>query len=420
MVLNFLDPNKRVTQDVIVKNENNTYDSKQEVLTYSVALYGQVINDSLQEIIDEWQHDDQTSILDIYKHFYNIYFNEVLYNNSLNIEDAALQEAKIYLQKAMEELQVKSAEELTNKTLEFTAELVNFIVFNHDLPLPVCISNFFDKFSTKWPVAIENIRLSMCMGTFIIPLFLCGQNLLNWNKLTNQQRVEYITECCVSGINIFNTSISIKSLRTLSSATASIEEKINAALRLKFNGTDMKVIKNISQSSGRTIDEALIGTGRYRADTVSVDGMDVEISKWTKFSRVSAVVVRIMNILMLGVALVLLSIDIHKEFKDKYMWDSIKAIDIIQAICIGVSIVCEIISFVLDCFSIACSFIPIIGTIAVIIGLVFTIVSIILHSKYEPKTSVEIFIEAEIVPFVNTLEAPTAEWLADTKKKIVA
>lgn len=410
MVMNFLKPEKCVEY----KDDNSK--SKKTYLSYGCSFYAKVMEYTLKQILDTWMAYDEATIKNFFENFFEAYFNEIMYNKTLPLESEVFKALKEEIEKFEKEWGTVDAHSYALKMSELAAEFIDLIMGNKGLPLPKILEELLKKIS---PAARAYMGNSICLALFALPLIDGIKNLLDWKSLTNAEKAEAISECCVGGLGMFTSLAKFKAIRTLSNPNATSMEKFNAAQMLKFSGKDVDMIEEISKAGRTTIDKSIINTGRYTAvETAKVGGEDVVITRWTKAFRVTVVVLRVFTVVLLGVTAFMLGSEIANDFK-MHVSPAIKAFDILELISVSLSVIFEVVSFVLDVVNVACSAIPIIGTVIVLLGLVFSVISMILR-KYQtpPATTIEHFVSEVIVVFVDTLPAPSQKWLDENKGKV--
>lgn len=233
---------------------------------------------------------------------------------------------------------------------------------------------------------------------------------MDWKDATAAEKAEAILTCVQSVANIAVSAIKFADIRTLVSSDASFEEKLNAALRLKFDGQDMSTIKSLANANGEEWDLGLDDmSARYRAKVIGSDEEIEQVSMGTRFFRVAEIAVRCLNVLMMGFIVVVSGLEIAKEIRAGGYNVSVY-LEIISTSLLSLSCLCEAAALVTDIVGLSCACLPAIGAVAAFLGIIAQIVASCLKKPVNPLAA---FIEDVIVPFLDSLTIPSAQWVKD-------
>lgn len=207
----------------------------------------------------------------------------------------------------------------------------------------------------------------------------------------------------------------INDIRVLINPASTFDEKVNASLRLRFDGEEMTTIKGLAETNGTEFDIAMQDMGKkYSTSVTTREAESYQVSRATKYFRIAEIVVRALNVLMMGFMTVMAAVEISKEAKSGGYSTSV-CLEIVSTSLMALSCICEAVVFVGDLVGMACSVLPAIGAVAALIGIVFQIVAGALRKPVNPLAE---FIKNVLVPFLNSLVIPGRDWVEAHGKQL--
>lgn len=396
MMLTILDNSKHDIEDGV--------DGKEKVaMTYGGAIYAKVFNLQLADLANsmgiEFISKDSGYFVELMRSIYGVIWEELQ-------KDASDYFSKDILKQFQEE-QKKYAdltkEEFIQTCIDMTEEGMELIA--NGSSIAALIPKLGSLSQKPWAAYTATICSIVFYATSIASL---STVFMNWDKSSLDEKIEAILTCVQGVANIALSFVKIKDIKILLDSSATFEEKANAALRLRFDGSDMTTIKGLAKANGEEFNITMENMAkRYNIDVLNPEGEAVRISKITRFFRVAEIAARILNILMMGFITVMSAIEISKEVKEGGYNISVY-LEIISTSFMGISLICEAVGFVLDIIGITCSVLPIIGAVAAFAGIIFQIVAGALKKAVNPVVE---FIKYELVPFLNSLTIPSEEWV---------
>lgn len=232
---------------------------------------------------------------------------------------------------------------------------------------------------------------------------------MDWKAATPVEKAEALLTCIQGVANISVSATKIADIRLLLS-NASPEQKIYAATRLRYGGTDLDVLKSMGSANNCDIDVLMENAGkRYYAEVKNPDHASAKAKFATKFFRIAEIAVRVLNILIMGFMTVVSALQIDKDVKENGYTTS-AYLSIVSTSMMCISFICEGASLVLDLIGASCSFVPIVGAVAAFVGLVFSITASSLQVQKNPVVE---FVNKHLVPFLNELPIPSKEWIKE-------
>lgn len=370
-------------------------------LTYGSALYLKAFNMNLAEMAGKviFDTDDHANFINMMKQVFGVVYDELQKEESDKFSPDILKELK----EEMAQFEKMTKDSFIDNCLEVAEEAMNIALVGGDILL--CISAIGKKYANTPKMNFCGKIVSLSFMSF--SLFQCGRMFADWKELTWQEQAESVCVFIAGIANAGAVLIRWRSLKILLNPNASVSEKINAATILKYGGEDFDVIAGTAKSGGTELVETAQNSSRYVSSIQTQEGVQAQITKFTKFFRIAEIALRIINILILAFTVVLMGFDIANDFKFDCT-KAIKAMDIISITFTGAACILEGITLVLDLAGAVCNAIPVVGAICMLLGFIFSIVSMILKAKDQPDPPVIQFIKDEIVPFLKTLEEPPA------------
>lgn len=179
-------------------------------------------------------------------------------------------------------------------------------------------------------------------------------------------------------------------------------------MQLKFDGEDMSNIKGLaSVVESESIENFAVEHGGRYGMEVTQD-LGVNISKFTKFFRIAEIAVRALNVLLMGLIIVVSSIEISKEIAIGG-WTTAVIMEVLATGCFASVVIVDTVILIGEvAFAASFSVLPMVGAAIAFIGLIFQIVSMFTRKPINPIVE---FIKVVIVGFLNTLELSSKEWV---------
>lgn len=391
MILTFLDDQKH---DISYQNNGKTMTAS---LPYGAALYMQIYNLSLAEMMNNanFQADGNTTFLQIMENVFGVMYDELAKGKSDKFSDDILREIKTELAEYGE----MTRKEFIDQCLNIADEAISSIGAIGDLLQCFSVIN---KWCAKHPGTLA-FGKCVALSMYAFSMFVCARMFTSWSELDTLQKAEAVDVFIAGAANAGETALRWFSIKTLLNPKAGLQDKLNAATRLKFGGENFDVIQGIGSTSGTELVETTQNAARYVSSIQSSSGVATEVSRFTKLFRIGSIALRIVNVALLAFAAVITTLDIIADFKHDRS-AAIKALDILDVIGVGAAALLEGVSIVLDLVGVVCDAIPIVGAICMLVGFIFSIAAMIVKENSDPPMI--LFIKKEIVPFLKKLPVP--------------
>lgn len=400
MMLNLLDNTKH---DGIITNAQGV----STPITYGAAIYAKVFNLQLSEMADllgdGYLDPKSANYIEMMKHIYGVIYGELQKAQS----DYFTKDILEAFQNEMKDFADLTQELFVQTCLVMTESGLNMLA--HGSSLTAVIPKLKSLSPKPWAATCGSVVSIIMYAASIASL---STVFMNWDKATGLEKAEAVLICVQSVANIAVSGVKFTSIRTLVNGNASPAEKINAALRLKFDGEEMSSIKGLAKAGGfENIEEFGMETGgRYGAELGADTAQNV--SKFTKFFRVAEAAVRALNVLLMGFIVVISSLEIAKEVASGG-WNVSVIMEVLSTACLAAAAVIDAIVLVGEIFfSATFTVLPVVGAVIALCGLIFQIVAMLTR---KPKNPVVEFIKDVIVTFLNILDIPSREWVETQK-----
>lgn len=385
------------------KKQNITYKDGEEEktvqLTYGSALYLYAFNMSLAEVADKviFNTDDHANFINMMKQVFGVLYDELQKEESDKLTQEILKELK----EDMSEFKKMTSASYIDSCLEVAEEVMNVAVSGGDLLM--CISCIGKKYANNPKMNLSGKMVSLALIAF--SLFQSGRMFADWKDLTWEEQAESVCVFIAGVANAGEVLARWKAVKTLLKANASITDKVNAATILKYGGENFDIIAGAAKAGGTELIETAESASRYAASVSfrTQESAMTQLGKFTRFFRVAEIVVRIVNLLILGFTAVMIGLDVAEDFKIDRQ-GAITAMDTLSLIFTGAAFIVEGVSLILDLVGVVCEAIPVIGAACTVLGLIFNVVSMILKA-YDQSKGIR-FIKEKIVPFIRTLAPP--------------
>ena len=258
----------------------------------------------------------------------------------------------------------------------------------------------------------------MSIGVYTYGIYQTVRAYLNWKDLDTPERVAVVTNTLQIAANIFNDLVQFRAAQTLTTATASLNDVMQAAGAIQ-DAMDLQRLTTACDKIGVQVDVALgdlgapglAGGGAAAGGALAAaeDAADVA-ARWMNVAKVTELVARGLTIVALAAGCVATGFQIASDF-DSDQPAVIKAFDILSEISNGVAFIVEgVVGIAALVGAEVCSAIPIIGTVAAVIGIIIAFVSMFIHRK-PPPTPQEVFVSEQSQPFVTGLVVPDQAWV---------
>ncbi|MDR3765930.1 MAG: hypothetical protein Q3Y08_02690 [Butyricicoccus sp.] len=391
MILTFLDDQKH---EIPYQSGGKTMTAS---LPYGAALYMQIYNLSMAEMMNNvnFEADGKTTFLQIMENVFGVMYDELAKEKSDKFSDEILKEIK----EELAEYGELTRKEFIDQCLNIADEAISGVGAIGDLLQ--CFSRI-NKWCAEHP---KTLVFGKCaaLSMYAFSMFFCAQMFTSWSELNTLQKAEAVGAFLAGAANAGETALRWLSIKTLLNPNASLADKLNAATRLKFGGENFDVIQGIGHVGGTDLVETTENAARYVSSIQSSSGVTTQLSRFTKLFRIGEIALRIVNVVLLALAVVITTLDIIADFKNNRS-AAIKALDILDAIGLGAAVILEAVSMTLDLVGVVCDAIPIVGAICMLVGLIFSVAGMIVKAKSDPPMIR--FIKTEIVPFLQNLPVP--------------
>ena len=401
MMLTILDDQKHDIGD-------STDGKKKVQMTYGAAIYAKVFNLQLADLAnsmkDKLKKDCGSDFTEMMRQIYGILWDELQKDTSDYFSEEILKQFKEQ-QKKYEDLNKKAFVESCIEMTELGMELIS-----NGGTITQVIPKIAELGKKPWAAYSATVCSILFYATSLMSL---STVFMNWDKATTAERIEAILTCVQGVANIALAGAKILNIWTLTNPDAAFADKMNAALRLRFDGEEMSTIRGLASANGETDFENVMREmgGRYSTTVTDAGAEAAQVSKTTSFFRIAEITVRAFNVLMMGFVTVMAGIEIAEEIKSGGYNISV-ILGIVSNSLMAISFICEGVSLVLDIVGVTCSALPIISAVAVFIGIVFQIVSSALKKPINPLAE---FIKEVLVPMLDQLTIPKKEWIDKRK-----
>ena len=390
---------------------------KKVSMAYGAAVYAKVFNLQLSELADslgvEFTSVGSDNFVKMMKEIYNILWAELQKETSDYFSKEVLEQ----LQKMQKEYNDLTQEEFVQGCLDITVAGMELIGEGKTL------ASLIPKLSTLTQKPGAAYMATVCSIVFYATsIASLATVFMNWDKATAGEKTEAILTCIQCVANIAASAVKIYDIKVLIDPGASFDEKINSALRLRFDGEEMSTLKGLAKAKGGSDEfvDAIEDIGKQYGTQISeTTGESAQVSKATKLFRIGEIFIRALNLLLMGFMTVMAAIEIAKEAKEGGYTTTV-SLEIVSTTLMAVSCVCEAIAFAGDILGMTCSVIPVIGAVAALAGIVFQIVANALRKPINPIAE---FVKNTLVPFLNELAIPSEQWVKDhkeTKQQVLA
>lgn len=253
--------------------------------------------------------------------------------------------------------------------------------------------------------------------TYAMSMAALSTVFMDWRAASSAEKAEAVLICVQGVANISISVAKIADIRTLLNNNATAQQKIHAATRLRYGGTDLDVLRSMGDANNCPIDELMDNVGkRYGAKVKEPDQATAKTKFTTKFFKVAEIAVRILNIIVMGFMTVVSALQINKDVRENGYTTS-ACLSIVSTSLMCISFICEGVQLTLDLIGVSCSFVPVVGAVAAFVGLVFSVVASAVQVQKNP---VEEFAKKYLAPFLNALPVPSKEWVEERKKVSMA
>ncbi|MDE7220371.1 MAG: hypothetical protein K2O45_12245, partial [Oscillospiraceae bacterium] len=377
-------------------------------MPYAAALYAQIFNFSLSEIGNQFKGiDEEANFFKILEIFFGDLYDKIKGGTVSDIPQEVLDELNKEIEKSREIFIETQIAQLQN--------LIGFMTSVGDY------SSAFAKYGTD--IKLFN-KLSSCL-LYVMMGMSYSSVLGNWNSLTDAEKAQSILGCVQSVLSSVREGAIWSSVKKLLDPNISAEERVQAAYRLKFGGTDFERIESIMPNiDGENINlvERLDNVSRqYSFGIKDETAASVRLSGLSKFFVGVEIAFQLLNIALMAFAFIMASIDLVELFKHSYS-DALRTIAVINTILLGIAFIIGVSTLIISFTSLAVtsaivSALPIIGGICMLASFVFSIVEMFLAQKEEHKPAIQLIIEERLAPAVRVLPEPSEEWENKTRPK---
>lgn len=406
-MLAILDHKKRKIKDKLGGEVLKDSGGHEMEMPYAAALYAQIFNFSLAEIENQFQGiDGQASFFKILELFFGDLYDKIAGKKISDIPQEILDELDKELQKGREafiEIHIAQLQNLIGFMTSIGDYSSAFVKYGQEIKL-------FGKFNSCLLYALMGMTYASVLG--------------DWDSLTDEEKAQSLLGCIQSILSTVRQGLIWSSVSKLLNPEISAAERVEAAYRLKFSGTDFECIERMMpEVDGENINltERLEQVSRkYSFSIKDENAAEVKLSGLSKFFAGFEIVFQLLNIALMAFAFIMSVIDLVNLFKYSYS-DALKAVAVINTVVMGIAFIAGVASFVISFTALAttsaiASAIPIVGAVCMLLSFVFSIVEMFLYPK-EKKPAIQLLIEEHLAVTVKSLAEPSKEWEEKTKGK---
>lgn len=371
---------------------------KTEFLSYGSALYLYVMSFGTSQLADSLSITEDN--VDECRTYLTMFFHQLAEDYFHNTEKLA-PEIVNTIAEINQKYNLKTAEDMKTAYDAHMDEMIAILVkdFSKNPITTGLIKNPFAKsiYGELGVMAMYGLVFFMLLPTFT-----------NWKNASDEERAFAVLGTVRIVVGVGCDVVRLAAIRTLSNPNSTIAQKKNAVQRLKYGGDDFNTIRDIYKSKNGSnninIVDELENTARYRAKS------DVDINLTTKSFRMANILLRSINIAIMGFAVY--------EMGKKLVMDIqngegalVITFDVLQEVCLGASLICEGVSLVLDCMGLACEVIPLVGVGFMIGSLVISMLEQLLVKPKEKDSPEVAFTKDVLSSFAVSLPYPDQKWI---------
>lgn len=409
MMLSVLDTELHMISNSEIKED------KAVSMTYSAAIYAKLFNLQLAEMANNLgieflcPEDMDSDTAAKYRHeimtqVFGCLWDELHQENSNYFSKEVKDQFKEFAEasaKVAKETYIQHCLDITEYSLQLLNSGTSIISL---LPKINTFANQQNKCTLAAPI-VSIVTYAMSMASL-------STVFMDWKAATPVEKTEAVLICIQGVANISISAAKIADMRILL-GNASPEQKIHAATRLRYGGTDLDVLKSMGSANNCDVDGLMENAGkRYYAEVKDSGHASARAKFATKFFKIAEIAVRVLNIIIMGFMAVVSAIQIDKDVRENGYTTS-AYLSIISTSMMCISFICEGVTLVLDIIGVSCSFVPIVGAVAAFVGLVFSITASSLQVQKNPVVE---FAKSYLVPFLNELPIPSKEWVEERSK----
>ena len=341
--------------------------------------------------------------------------------------EALEQWAKDY-EEASKEIGIKDFDEMQDWWLDVSKSAVSFFNSLFQLPYWKRLGNWQEQFeglATK--TFATKCMMMLCQGASMgIAIYSFVGTVKNWNKASLSTKVATVS----SGLEIAFRGVSGATEVFDALARRGINGRQNLPARNQFDnalnnlehaqdeirvwGREVAINNSDSDSSDSFEDLAMDG-----AAEVVGEGEEA-VTRWTTISKITGKIGRALGIVAGACVMIATGLDLAKN------WDTMstkeKTLDIINIAAMGIGMIAQGMALAGELKLIRLSdfmaetVVPVVGGFVAVVGFVIALVLIFTHkAPPPPDTPLDTYIKKTIVPFIQTLPQPSADWLKDHK-----
>lgn len=390
---------------------NNVDTGNGQTISYSASLYEKVIEQNLNNVVNNSKtggiSDDFISYLTA---FFQQYFNSLL--NDSSWDDSIKSQAKQDLEQMMQDAGVKDVEALITSYGDIIADTCNLLLSFNDLPIPARLQ----KWAAKYPKASTTLSVGITIALYGYATFQCFDAFLNWKDLRDDQKAQAIINSIDTVTSIFKDFATYKAAATLTKAGVAAGDLCNACLTLNAEISKIPFVTSATMIESMDIVDSdlnsslLAAAGKVAAADLAATDMATAAVKWSKIAFIGDAAAKSINVVAMAAAIVVTGFQISDDFKTNQPLP-VKALDILQEVANGVAFTIESAAGIaaLAGAEVAAA-VPIVGVVVAVIGIGIAI-ALLFIQRNPPPTPQEDFVNQQCIPFLNTLEMPSQDWL---------
>lgn len=385
----------------------------EQSVSYSLALYEQVINIQLANVVECFTAVEKDEYVDFLTEYFTQYFNSLLSGDIW--EESIRQSALSDLQELMKEFNVDNINDLINNMNSILSQMVDTLISLKDMPF----AGRINQLAKQFPKVSKLLGGALTFGVYGLAIMSTVKGFMDWNNLEVQEKSEVIINLVNTAALGFRDFSKYMSLKNLTIADAKLEELMAAAAVVKDVNMQQEIIataENMAQILNKelpNVDGAIVAKAGEvaAADLTKAEDIAIASSKWTKIAKIGEIASEAMTIIALAATCVCTGFQIAKDFKTGQPLE-VKVFDILEEVTNAIAFVCAVGVGIFAFVEITCSVIPVIGFVAAIAGIIISFVNMFLPRKKQ-ESNQEKFVDNESKNFVDALEMPTEEWLKE-------
>ncbi|UOE86914.1 hypothetical protein [Vibrio splendidus] len=392
-------------------------DDENKNVSYATALKNRVLKRQLTAQFEKVVNSDEYEIAQFLISYMEAFFDDLLTGDSWQgpLRDHAIKELKElqleYKFDSMEEFVARLSDDLPNYMSLFARCLVEANGGTTLAKINDAQRNFFNRLDRgKWPERgigklLKKVPQLFVAATTVFSILKITECFLDFDRLTDMEKVELISGTVVLSGTLFAEGAAWTAATRISSMEAKLNDVLEAGVVINNEMQAAKINHIIDvfaiEDGIIEIPGALVGA-EYASETYkSATRTAASVERWQKVANISKTAIKVVGIAALSFGCFMAGMACYHDFVNGQPL-VVKVFDIMQACTDTLCLVIEITSFFVE--------IPLLGAVVAVAGILVTLVNLFIPRK-KPLTPVEVYIRDTSIPFVESLDMPTEEWL---------